>query len=437
MSSDTTAIRAVGLGKCYHVYAAPSDRLKQFTLPRLRRILGRAPRQYYREFWALESVSFEVRKGETVGIIGRNGAGKSTLLQILCGTLSPTVGSVETSGRVAALLELGAGFNPDYTGRENVYMNCSVLGLSRAEIDERFDRIVAFSEIGEFIEQPVKSYSSGMFARLAFSAAIHVEPEILVVDEALSVGDFAFQYKCMRRLKELSAAGCTVLFVTHDVEQVQKLCQRALYLRRGKAVYFGEARQACERYLADARVAQDRHTGLELQQGNEAHAPSAEAFLQFSRRVEKFRRGDRRQGEILHVSVNGMDLTEPSIRFGERIEVRVTFMLKAAMEVPTIAVYVTDETGQLIIGTNTGNEGIDLRQCPPGELHVLTLAFGNGLREGKFALQVFLADVVTSAQTFYVDYLDFAVPFRSVAAGSVARWAWFSPAFDARLEGAH
>lgn len=205
--AEDFAIRVCNLSKSYQIYEKPSDRLKQFVLPRLQRTTGQERKQYYREFRALNDVSFDVRKGETVGIIGRNGSGKSTLLQIICGTLSPTGGTVETWGRIAALLELGSGFNPEFTGRENVYMNASVLGLSNQEIAACFDDIASFADIGEFIEQPIKTYSSGMAVRLAFAVAINVEPDILIVDEALSVGDELFQRKCFSRIEAIRARG--------------------------------------------------------------------------------------------------------------------------------------------------------------------------------------------------------------------------------------
>jgi lipopolysaccharide transport system ATP-binding protein len=211
-------------------------------------MIGHAPKQYYREFSALNNVSFEVRKGETVGIIGRNGSGKSTLLQIICGTLTPTGGTVETRGRIAALLELGSGFNPEFTGRENVYLNAAVLGLSPTEIDERYDKIAGFADIGQFIEHPIKTYSSGMAVRLAFAVAISVDPQILVVDEALAVGDAAFQRKCIRRIQELTDSGVTRLFVSHDSETVKKLCDRALFIKEGRAAHFGVAKQVCDEY---------------------------------------------------------------------------------------------------------------------------------------------------------------------------------------------
>lgn len=240
MSSNDMAIRVEGLSKCYEIYVNPRDRLKQFVMPRLQRMAGQVSKQYFREFWALKDVSFEIKKGETVGIIGRNGSGKSTLLQMICGTLNPTSGSIQTNGRIAALLELGSGFNPEFTGRENVYMNASVLGLSKGEIDARFDEIAAFADIGEFIEQSVKTYSSGMYARLAFSIAINVDPEILIVDEALAVGDARFVAKCMRRIKDIQDCGASILFVSHDVGSVRTLCERALWLDKGFLVEQGD-----------------------------------------------------------------------------------------------------------------------------------------------------------------------------------------------------
>ena len=227
---------------------APHDRLKQFVLPRLWRMMGKPPKQYFREFWALKDVSFEIKKGETVGIVGRNGSGKSTLLQMICGTLNPTSGNIQTNGRVAALLELGSGFNPEFTGRENVYMNAAVLGLSNEEIDARFDDIAAFADIGEFIEQPVKTYSSGMFVRLAFAVAINVDPEILIVDEALSVGDELFQRKCFSRIEAIKNAGATILFVSHSGTQIVELCDRAILIDEGAQLAIGMPKKIVGRY---------------------------------------------------------------------------------------------------------------------------------------------------------------------------------------------
>jgi lipopolysaccharide transport system ATP-binding protein len=244
------AIRVQNLSKCYQIYDAPRDRLKQFVLPRLRGIVSKAHKQYFREFWALKDVSFEIKKGETIGIIGRNGSGKSTLLQMICGTLNPTIGNIQTNGRIAALLELGSGFNPEFSGRENVYLNGTVLGLSKEEIDARFDDIASFADIGDFIEQPVKTYSSGMFVRLAFAIQANVDPEILIVDEALAVGDAYFVHRCMLRFNELQKSGTTILFVSHDANSVRNLCSRAIWLVDGCIREDGNSSKVVDAYLA-------------------------------------------------------------------------------------------------------------------------------------------------------------------------------------------
>jgi len=225
-------ISVVNLSKCYEVYDKPHKRLLQ--------MLFRGKRKYFSEFWALRNTSFEVHAGETVGIIGSNGSGKSTLLQMLCGTLNPSSGEIKVRGRVAALLELGAGFNPEFTGKENVYLNAAILGLTLEEIDATYADIEAFAEIGEFINQPVKTYSSGMYVRLAFSVAVHTKPSILVVDEALSVGDARFQAKCLDRIKQMKESGVSILFVSHDVAAVRTLCDRALWLDKGVVRALGD-----------------------------------------------------------------------------------------------------------------------------------------------------------------------------------------------------
>ena len=261
-SPDEVAIRVQGLSKCYQIYDTPRDRLKQFLMPRLRGLLRLSPKQYFQEFWALKDVSFEVKKGETVGIIGRNGSGKSTLLQMICGTLSPSGGSIETNGRIAALLELGSGFNPEFTGRENVYMNAAVLGLSREETDARFDDIAAFADIGDFIEQPVKTYSSGMMMRLAFAVIAHVNADILIIDEALSVGDAVFVQKCNLFLSRFIKNG-TLLFVSHSMQSVLELCDRAGWLMNGETCMDGVAKEVVLHY--NAYVHQQVNAGEKIQ----------------------------------------------------------------------------------------------------------------------------------------------------------------------------
>lgn len=247
MSSDI-AIKVENLSKCYQIYDNPRDRLKQFIFPRVQRLVGFKPRPYFREFWALRDVSLEIKRGETVGLIGRNGSGKSTLLQMICGTLNPTSGQVEASGRVAALLELGSGFNPEFTGRENVYMNAAVLGLTQDETDARFDDIASFADIGHFLDQPVKTYSSGMVVRLAFAVQAMIDPDILVVDEALAVGDEKFQRKCFARLEELKGKGTSILFVSHSAASVIELCERVVLLEGGVRILDGKPQDVVRTY---------------------------------------------------------------------------------------------------------------------------------------------------------------------------------------------
>jgi lipopolysaccharide transport system ATP-binding protein len=271
MSSDI-AIRVTNLSKCYQIYDNPRDRLKQFVLPRFNRAIAplkqfvtRHPSpvtDYYKEFWALKDVSFEVKRGETVGIIGRNGSGKSTLLQMICGTLTPTGGTVETFGRVAALLELGSGFNPEFTGRENVYMNGAILGLSEDEVTARFDDISVFADIGDFIEQPVKMYSSGMMVRLAFAVAINVDPQILIIDEALSVGDELFQRKCFSRIDRIKQSGATILFVSHSGGTVVELCDYAILLDAGEKLTMGLPKTIVGKYQKLIYAPQDKRDAL-------------------------------------------------------------------------------------------------------------------------------------------------------------------------------
>lgn len=248
MSSDEFSIRVEDLSKRYEIYSQPADRLRQMLLPRVRRALHKPPRAYFNEFWALRGVSFNVRRGETVGIVGRNGSGKSTLLQMICGTLSPTLGHITVHGRIAALLELGAGFNPEFTGLENVRLSGLLYGLSEDELRQRYDAILDFAEIGDFVNQPVKTYSSGMYVRLAFAVAINVSPDILVVDEALSVGDEAFQRKCFARIERIRQAGATVLFVSHAANTVTQLCDRALLLDHGELLTMGTPKYVVSRY---------------------------------------------------------------------------------------------------------------------------------------------------------------------------------------------
>ena len=248
MSFSDVVIDVQKVSKFFEMYESPSDRLKQMLVPRIQRVFKRPLSHYATQFWALDSVDFQVKKGETVGIIGKNGSGKSTLLQMICGTLTPTSGDIRTDGRVAALLELGSGFDPEFTGRQNVYMNAAILGLTPQEVSRRFDDIASFADIGEFLDQPVRTYSSGMMVRLAFAVAINVDPQILIIDEALSVGDELFQRKCFSRIEDIKATGATILFVSHSGASIIELCDRAILLDSGQKLLEGLPKNVVGQY---------------------------------------------------------------------------------------------------------------------------------------------------------------------------------------------
>ncbi|HVZ46401.1 MAG TPA: ABC transporter ATP-binding protein [Ramlibacter sp.] len=329
------AIHASGLGKCYALYDRPADRLKQ--------LLFGARRRYAREFWALRGIDFEIAPGEVMGVVGRNGAGKSTLLQLVCGTLQPTEGRLDVRGRIAPLLELGAGFSPDFTGLENVYMNAAILGLSRAEVDERLAEIIAFADIGDFIGQPVKTYSSGMFMRLAFAVATAVEPDILVIDEALSVGDGAFARKSFDRIMRLKDAGKTILFCSHSMYQVEALCSRAMWIEAGQLREIGAAAQVTAAYQASLNAA--------LAPARASHADTAANPGTGAAWITR-----------VGASADGCEGTELALRSG-RSDLALTFEFAAdpALPVPAVALGISDANGLTVASASSHNDGVALR----------------------------------------------------------------------------
>ena len=362
MSSNELAIKVEHLSKIYLIYERPSDRLKQFVVPRLQRVLGKQPANYYREFWALRDVSFEVKKGETIGIIGRNGSGKSTLLQLICGTLNPNGGSVQTNGRVAALLELGAGFNPEFTGRENVYMNGAVMGLSTAEIDARFDEIAAFADIGEFIDQPIKTYSSGMLVRLAFAVIAHVDADILVIDEALAVGDTIFSQKCFRFLRHFMEKG-TILFVSHDISSVNNLCRSAVWLDQGSVRMLSDAEDVtkaytlyCNQQIYDDSVKLDALPGGDksakiLMDTKKIEPETKISFFEDIAHSDGWKTG---AAEILSVSINQLNGEPmPTLMGGEKVILKIRAIAHQALASPIIGFFVKDRLGQSLFGEHT------------------------------------------------------------------------------------
>ena len=363
MSSDGVAIRVEGLGKRFEIYDSPTDRLRQFVAPRVQRVLGRPAKNYFREFWALKDVSFEVRRGETLGLVGRNGSGKSTLLQLICGTLSPTAGRVEVQGRVAALLELGAGFNPEFSGRENIYMNAALLGLTREQTDDRFDPIAAFADIGAFIDQPVRTYSSGMYVRLAFAVIAHVDADIMIVDEALAVGDAVFTQKCMRFVRAFQERG-TLLFVSHDMGAIQNLCRSAIWLGQGRVRQAGSAKEVVESYLRDTlQQTYGDSVRLDATGGGAAgdvEPREPEVVLDYG---SQYRIRDNLAdatgwktglAEIRKVSVSREDGVDAAVlEGGERVRVSIEAQAHVPMPSPVIGFIVRDRLGQDLFGENT------------------------------------------------------------------------------------
>ena len=372
MSSEIS-IKVDSLSKCYQIYDQPRDRLKQFVVPRLQRAFGQPARQYFHEFWALKGVTFEVQRGETVGIVGRNGSGKSTLLQMICGTLNPSGGGIQTHGRIAALLELGSGFNPEFSGRENVYMNGAVLGLCKEDIDRRFDAIAAFADIGEFIEQPVKTYSSGMYVRLAFAVIAHVNAEILVIDEALAVGDAVFTQKCMRFLRKFKEEG-TLIFVSHDMGSVLNLCERAVWLHHGQLRQMGKSKEIAEAYLQytlqevygqDAKL-QGLDAAKDLPGNANADAnilaPETDSVPQLdygsqmrvNANLSAANGWKTGAGEILSVRLEHLIPQENDIfQGGETVRMVIRAIAHQDMDRPILGFLVRDRLGQDLFGENT------------------------------------------------------------------------------------
>lgn len=430
MSSDL-AIQVAGLSKCYQIYAKPQDRLKQSLYPRFQRFLKAPQKAYCKEFWAFRDISIDVKKGETIGIIGRNGSGKSTLLQAICGTLNPTAGTVQTNGRVAALLELGSGFNPEFTGRENVHMNAAVLGLKPAEIESRFDSIAKFADIGDFIEEPVKTYSSGMMVRLAFAVIAHVDADILVIDEALAVGDAFFTQKCMRFLRNFMKTG-TVLFVSHDNGAIVNLCSRALWLDKGRVIRDGSPKDVCEAYLEAFYEAQQGKAAPPLAPAIPTPAAAKPAgdqrqkFLNNSNLrndIQVFDFDDEApffgHGEGQITAVIFMDAQYQRLGWivgGEEVVLRVQCIAHAELTSPIIGFFIKDRLGQCLFGDNTWLSYIDQPvACPAGESITADFAFQMPrLAAGDYAITVALADG-TQDQHVQHHWIHDAVTFKSLS----------------------
>ncbi len=446
MSSDVV-IRADAVAKNYRLYATPRDRLKQLFAGR--------QRKYYREFAALADVSFEVKRGETVGIIGRNGSGKSTLLQIVCGTLQPSSGHMTTHGRIAAILELGAGFSPEFSGRENIFLNGYIVGLTQQEIEARLDAICAFADIGDFIEQPIKTYSTGMVVRLAFAVMAHVDAEILVIDEALAVGDARFVQKCMRFLREFKERG-TLLFVSHDTTAVASLCDRALLLEAGRVKAIGPSKQVCEIYLenlveaaqgpnreganrdgAAPRVVGARDHGSDapprdqrldlLQSGG--HRTDVRIFEFDPTSSSSFGRGGARIADVRLEHPNGERLAWAV--GGETVAITIDVEAVEALASPIVGFLVRDRLGQYIFGDNTflttqdrtmalaagdvarARFEFDLPLLPPGN-YSIAVAIADGHQADHVQHEWIHDALIFTVETSSIRHSLVGVPMRSV-----------------------
>jgi lipopolysaccharide transport system ATP-binding protein len=400
----TTALRVEGVSKRYRIYERPNDRLKE--------MLTRGRWKRHQEFWALKDISFEIEAGTTTGIIGPNGSGKSTLLQIMTGTLEPTHGSVWHEGRIAALLELGTGFNTEFTGLENVFMNASLMGFSQGETEALLPEIERFAEIGTFINQPVKTYSSGMYVRLAFSVAISASPQILIIDEALSVGDAVFQHRCMRRLKEMQESGVTIFFVSHDLASVRALCSRAILLHDGHAVADDKPTTVLNQYqkiIMAREKAYDRQGAISEPAKAEN---SANVILKDMPKLEcTYRHGD---GSAEVVSVELLDKADRKITIvetGESVTIRILVRFNADVEDPVFGFLLRNRHGIHLYGTNTELQQLRIGQVQRGEVIEILFPFCCWLAADSYAVSV----AVHSRDAISYDWLDGVLLFQVIS----------------------
>jgi lipopolysaccharide transport system ATP-binding protein len=367
MSSRSVVLTLNEVGKCYQTYSKPQDRLKQFFLPKLSRALGTPVRQYSRDFWALRHVSLEIERGEAVGIIGKNGSGKSTLLQIVTGVLAPTEGQVETRGRIAALLELGSGFNPEFTGRENVFLNGALLGFTQSEIEARFDSIAGFADIGDFIDQPVKTYSSGMFVRLAFAVQVQLDPDILIVDEALAVGDALFQKRCYQRIERFLNNGGSLLFVSHDQEAIRTITNRALLLAAGQPRAYGTSAEVVREYR---RLLHDEETRLLTAMTEGLRTPVQTRQEEPTLSDERFSFGDL-EAEILSVeTTDSSGAAKSHFTIGEPLRLAIRCRANIALAHCSIAFRLRNREGVKITSWGTLNEDMQKLSDDPASDNV-------------------------------------------------------------------
>ncbi|KJH87154.1 sugar ABC transporter ATP-binding protein [Pseudomonas fluorescens] len=394
MSFDEFAIRVENVSKQFQIFEHPRDQLKQFIYPRVQRVFKRQPRQYFKEFWALRDVSLLVRKGESCGIVGLNGSGKSTLLQIITGTLSPTQGTVAIQGRVAALLELGSGFNPEFSGRENIYMLGALLGFDRKEVELRLADIQAFADIGEHFDQPLSTYSSGMQMRVAFAVNTSFEPDILIIDEALAVGDSYFQQKCFHRLEQFKARGGTLLFVSHDANTVKQICDKALLISHGRSLSFGKPRDVIDLYqgliskksdmgISEVVIDQNTENDLSLVVEMDPEQPWQKATTTSSN-------GDASLLDFKMLNINNQAVTV--IESEKDLVVQYVVALKKYFDRPAFGLIIRDRVGRSIFETTT--YGLRMVEVPiaSGKQAVVRFHMNFNLKAGQYSFSVGVAN---------------------------------------------
>ncbi len=377
MVNNDIAIHVDHVKKMYKLYDRPSDRLKES--------LGLTRRKCYREHYALQDISFDIARGETIGIIGTNGAGKSTLLKIITGVLNPTDGEVTVNGRISALLELGAGFNMEYTGIENVYLNGTMMGFSEEEIDARLENILAFADIGDFVNQPVKMYSSGMFVRLAFAVAINIDPEILIVDEALSVGDVFFQAKCYRKFEDFKKEGKTILFVSHDLNSISKYCDRVILLDHGKVMDTGSPKEMVDLYKR-LIVHQGPEAGEQQIHGQNIPADRKGWITPFEMNPNALEYGDKKAEMVGFMLLDENGLPTNTIEKGSTFTMKVKIRYHEDIDDPIFAYTIKDMRGTEITGTNTMFEHITVQPRKAGETDIVTYTQRVDLQGGEYLI---------------------------------------------------
>ena len=451
-SAVDIALRVLNLSKTYRIYGRSRDRLLQG--------LWGSRKQLYREFRALDSISFEIRRGETVGIIGPNGSGKSTLLQLITGTLTPTHGEIYIKGKVSALLELGAGFNGEFTGRENIHMAASIAGLDAGKIRQRYERIASYADIGDFLDQPVKTYSSGMYVRLAFAVAISVEPEVLIIDEALAVGDMEFQAKCMVTLKQMQERGTTILFVSHDVGAVSALCERTLYLKHGRALEMGPTRDVVARYIREVQEASNRKINVIVSENNDSRtggttcAPETDSTSQhrsalpttsapiggvvaaagpfqslgkehlarFAENANHCRSGTGDVRVIYAEMTDDNGLPIRSAEFGQSVLIRI--IVKAARTCTFSVNYkICDKNRTPVIGADFLMQGQTLLTLEPSQQAEVVYRTSLPLTDGRYSLRISLTHPVNAhQQALFFDIVEIAHVFEVLPNPTAKFW---------------